>query len=77
VFPLLLVLLVTADPRTTSGLVTLQERVEVQLLAPDAIVQGLGLAERVPDITGGSVQAKLVVIGSLYEPAPAPLSNLV
>ena len=65
----MLVLLVTADPRTTSGLVTLQERVEVQLLAPDAIVQGLGLAERVPDIGGAGVQLKTASIWSLYVPS--------
>ena len=46
--PLLLVLLVTLEPRATSGLVTVQERVVVQLLALRAMVQGG--ADMVPDM---------------------------
>jgi hypothetical protein len=47
---------VTEEPPTISGLVTFQETVVVQLLAPEAIVQ-LG-AERVPDIPAGGVQVE-------------------
>jgi hypothetical protein len=48
----LFVLLVTADPRTTSGFVTFQVRVVVQVFASAGILQGLELAESVPDIVG-------------------------
>ena len=47
--------LVTAEPPTTSGLVTVRVKALVQLFPPEAMVQEVvGPGVRVPDITGAA-----------------------
>ena len=64
----ILVGVVTADPPTTTGLVTLQVKLELQLLPPEDIVQFEAVS--VPDIPATAV---VVNVPSAEYPVPVAL----
>ena len=65
---MILVGVVTADPPTTTGLVTLQVKLELQLLPPEDIVQFEAVS--VPDIPATAV---VVNVPSAEYPVPVAL----